>query len=68
VITDEKVLSPGAYVFFPGIKKSLKENADTVTGYVLAPAGPIKITAALGPLTGPERQILLDGCLINHYK
>jgi hypothetical protein len=51
----------------------LKENADTVIGYVLAPAGltvgpPVKITAALGPLTGPERQILLDGCLINYYK
>jgi aconitate hydratase len=69
IVTDEKALSPGAYVFFPGIRNSLKENAETVTGYVLVRDGtPLKITAALGPLTGPERQILLDGCLINYYK
>ena len=67
IITDEKILFSGAHIFFPGIRKSLKENTDTVTGYVLAQEGLVEINASLGPLTETERQILIDGCLINYY-
>ena len=38
---------------------------DTLKGYVLG--DDTEIAATLGDLTDDERQILLDGCLINHY-
>jgi aconitate hydratase len=53
-------------VFFPGIKKQVMEKAETIKGYVLGDK-PAEITATLGDLTDAERQILIDGCLINHY-
>ncbi|MDR0495927.1 MAG: hydratase [Treponema sp.] len=66
VITDETILGLGAYVFFPGIKKQVREKAAAIKGYVLG-AQPVEIAAAPGDLTDSERQILIDGCLINHY-
>jgi aconitate hydratase len=70
VITDETTLSLGAYVFFPGIKKAVREKAAVITGYVFGEnraQQPVEITVSLGDLTDPERQILTAGCLINHY-
>jgi len=70
VISDENILSPDSYVFFPGIKNALRENAEAVTGYVFrneCGGRAEKIAVFLGPLTEAERQILSDGCLINYY-
>jgi len=64
-ITDEKALGLGRYVFFPGIAKALREKAAVVKGLVLGEG--LELEAGLGGLTDDERQILLDGCLINHY-
>ena len=66
VITNAAAIGCGNYVFFPGIKKNLLEKAETVTGYALGERL-AEITATLGKLTDAERQILIDGCLINHY-
>jgi len=65
VIADEKTLAPDDWVFFPGIAKALREKTGTLKGYVLDENAEIAVT--LGDLTDDERQILLDGCLINHY-
>jgi len=67
IITDEKALSLGSWVFFPGLQKQVREKAETIKGYVLAEK-PSEIAAVLGDLTDSERQILLDGCLINYYR
>jgi len=66
LISDETALSLGSYIFFPGIKKAVREKAETITGYVLGKQ-PVKIAVSLGDLTDAERQIIIDGCLINHY-
>ncbi|MDR1858691.1 MAG: hydratase, partial [Treponema sp.] len=66
VVADETAFDMGSYLFFPGVAKALRENAETVKGYVLGDR-PVEISAALGELTESERHILLDGCLINHY-
>ncbi|MCL2066543.1 MAG: hydratase [Treponema sp.] len=66
VITDEKAFSQGDYIFFPGIKKAVQEKAQTIRAIVLAEKT-AEITATLGVLTDTERQILIDGCLINYY-
>jgi len=65
VIADEKAFALEDFVFFPGIAKAIREKAGTVKGYVLGENR--EVTASLGELTDDERQILLDGCLINHY-
>ena len=67
VITDEKVLSLGVYLFLPGIKKAVQEKQENITAYVLG-ENTAEIKLKLGELTDTERQILIDGCLINYYK
>jgi aconitate hydratase len=66
VVQDENAFHPDDYVFFPGIRKAVLENARSVTGYVIGKQTS-RIQAELGELTGAERQILADGCLINYY-
>ena len=67
IISDETALSLNSYVFFPDITKQIQDKAQTIKGYMLG-ENPAEISASLGKLTDAERQILLDGCLINHYR
>jgi aconitate hydratase len=67
VITAENAFSAGSYLFFPGIRGAITQKTDTIAGYVLGDTV-TPIQASLGELTGSERQILLDGCLINYYR
>jgi aconitate hydratase len=64
---DETRFKLGDYLFFPGIKKALEEKKDDIEAYVLGEEI-VEIHATIGSLTDAERQILLDGCLINHYR
>ncbi|MCL2800950.1 MAG: hydratase [Treponema sp.] len=65
LITDENAFKLDSYIFFPGIKAAVKEKKEEIIGYVLG--NNIEIKATLGELTDAERQILIDGCLINYY-
>jgi len=66
LVADEKAFKNGDFIFFPGIKKAVQEKTSQITGYVLGDTI-TEINAALGELTDAERQILIDGCLINYY-
>jgi len=66
LIADESAFKNGDYIFFPNIKKAIQEKTAQITGYVLGDTVK-EISAALGELTDTERQILIDGCLINYY-
>jgi aconitate hydratase len=66
LITDEKAFANGDYIFFPGIKKAVQEKTAQIKGHVLGDKT-TEITAALGDLTDAERQLLIDGCLLNYY-
>jgi aconitate hydratase len=65
VVTDESAFALGDYIFFPSVKKAVQEKTAAIKGYVLGKS--VEVAATLGELTDPERQILVDGCLINHY-
>ena len=66
IIGDENVFSVDSFIFFPEIKEAVRQKRETIAGFVLGDT--IKeIRAALGELTDAERQILIDGCLINYY-
>ncbi|MDR1837410.1 MAG: hydratase [Treponema sp.] len=66
LITDESSLSVDSWIFFPGIKAAVQQKKETIAGFVLGDTV-TEIHASLGELTDAERQILIDGCLINYY-
>jgi aconitate hydratase len=66
LITDESALSNDSWIFFPGIKEAVKQKKEKIPGFVLGDTVK-EISATLGELTDAERQILVDGCLINYY-
>ena len=57
----------GDYLFLPGIRKVVADGGHTVEAYVLKDE-PVAITLHLGDMTEAEREIILDGCLINYYR
>ena len=66
IVKDENSFANGDYLFFPGIKNAVAEKRENIRGFLLGEKV-CGITAALGELTDTERQILIDGCLINYY-
>ena len=64
-----EVFENGDYIFVPGVRQKILENAAEYTAYVVKPDGTVReIKLTTGALTGPERRILADGCLINYYR
>jgi aconitate hydratase len=66
LVAGENIFKLNSFIFFPGIKKAVQDKSEQITGYVLGDTI-TEITAALGELTDAERQILIEGCLINYY-
>ena len=63
------VLEVGDYIYVPGIRKALQENElENVTAYVIKDGKANEIHLFTLPMTDNERQIVLDGCLINYNK
>ncbi|MBR6896817.1 MAG: hydratase [Lachnospiraceae bacterium] len=56
------------YIFVPGIKKAVIEKKKDIKAYVVKEDGLKEFTLQLGDMTDDERQIILDGCLINYYR
>ncbi len=65
--TDALPFAKGDWVYIPGIRKAVEEGAESVEAYTVG-SGMKAFTLHLGTLTDDERQIILDGCLINYYK
>ncbi|MBR0368908.1 MAG: hydratase [Clostridia bacterium] len=64
-----EVFELGDYIFVPGIRNAVLENADRILAYAVKPDGAVTaFEVSTGPLTEPERQIIADGCLINYYR
>ncbi len=57
----------GDWLFIPGIRRAVEEKKTEIPAYVTGD-GMREITLKLGQLTDDERQIILDGCLINYYR
>ena len=56
------------YLFIPEIRRAVEEKASEVTAYLVKDGGLTPFTLTLGELTDDERQIILDGCLINYNR
>lgn len=57
----------GDYLFIPGVKAAIENNAGELKAYVVGDTLK-EFTLGLGEMTPDERQIILDGCLINYYR
>ena len=59
--------SAGDYVYVPGIRAAIESGARDVAAQIVTKTGCTPITLHLPELTQEERQILLEGCLMNYY-
>ena len=56
------------YIFVPGIRKAVAEKAPVIKAYAIKDGALKAFDLKIGELTDDERQIILDGCLINFYR
>ena len=58
----------GDYLFVPDIRKAVESREDVIRAYVVGDDALTGFELRLGQLTDDEREIILDGCLINYYR
>ena len=69
LVEEPEAFELGDYVFIPGVREAVLEAKDNFPAYAVKPDGTVKeFKVSLGGLTGPERRIIADGCLINYYR
>ena len=57
------------YVFVPGIRSAILNGDEEIKAYVVGPDGTVtQAVLTIGDLTDVERQVIIDGCLINNYR
>lgn len=56
------------YLFIPGIRKAVKEKKGEIAAYVVKDGALQAFTLRLGEMTDEEREIILEGCLINYNR
>ncbi len=56
------------YIFLPGIREAVEKKADTIKAVAISGNNVKEFTMTLGDLTDNEREIILDGCLINYNR
>ncbi|MGI6672357.1 MAG: hydratase [Christensenellales bacterium] len=64
----EQTVCEGEYVLVPDLRQAVEANQDSIQAYAVKDGAVRALQLRLGGLTKDERQILLDGCLINYYK
>ncbi len=64
----ELPFAKGDYLYLPGIRQEVTEKAGTIEAYIIKGEEKVPCTLRMGELTDDERQIILDGCLINYNR
>ncbi len=67
IMPEDYAFEVGDYVFIPDVAKAVKEKNDDIKAYVVN-KGMKELTFHLGDLTDDEREIIIDGCLINYNR
>jgi aconitate hydratase len=55
-------------IFLPDIRKHVAAGDSQITAYVIKDGQKKPFVLEMGAMTEDERQIILDGCLMNYYK
>ena len=58
----------GDFIYLPGIRAAVEEKKPEIEAYAVKADGMTAFKMTLGDLTDDEREIILDGCLINYYR
>ncbi len=58
----------GDYIFLPDIRKTVEDKADKIRAFAVSGDKMKEFTLTIGDLTDNEREIILDGCLINYNR
>ena len=56
------------YIFLPGIRKAVQDKSSEIKAVTVTDTGMKELTLTIGDLTDHEREIILDGCLINYNR
>ena len=56
------------FIFLPGIRDAVENKSGSIKAYTVKDGVLSEFTLKLGNLTDDERQIILDGCLINYNR
>ena len=67
IFEQEPPFENGDYIFVPGIRKAIDEKKKEIPAYIVKDGKLVPFTLKMGDITDDERQIILDGCLINFY-
>ena len=66
--SEELPFKNGDYLFVPGIRSAVENKDDDIKAFVVSGGELKEFSLKLGNLTDDERQIILDGCLINYNR
>ncbi len=59
----------GDYILILGVRDAVKNKTDVFDAVIIKPNGEKKnLSLSISSMTDDERQIILDGCLINYYR
>ena len=68
LVKDPASVAKEDWVFIPGIRDVLLSGKEEATAYLVHEGRVSSLPVSLGHLTESEREILVDGCLINYYR
>ena len=69
LVENPEVFGLGDYIFVPDVRTHVLNNDASFDAYAVKPDGTVtRFSVSTGELTGAERQIIVDGCLINYYR
>ena len=58
----------GDYIYIENIRSLIRDNAEVIPAKHISGGNVKNITLEIGALTPEEKNIILDGCLINYNK
>lgn len=67
LMEDKPAFKVDDYILVPNVREAVLGDTTHIDAYVLGGENR-KITLSIAEMTPSERQIILDGCLINHYR
>ena len=67
ILTEELPFKNGDYLYMKDIRKVIQNGESEIKAYIVGEEMK-EFTLSLGELTKDERDIILEGCLINYYR
>ena len=64
----DQAIEEGDYVLVPDLRSGMEQGRGDFDAYIIWGGRAVKTRLSLGAMTGDEKQILMDGCLINYYQ